>query len=344
MGAAAHVWDPRNRLMVVHAAVAGLTGLLVTGIWVAIGAPGFWPIWVWFGLALAWGLHVALGLAWRQPPGQRRVLAVHGALSLYTIAVMALVWLLADRGDPWPVLPAAILLMLLGSHAVVAALWRHLAGGEREQQLEQRVDVLTRTRRGALEVQDAELRRVERDLHDGAQSRLVALTMQLGRAEERLADQPEAAELVRAAREEAGAAIRELRDLARGIAPPVLADRGLAAALEALAQRSAVDAQVRVAVPERPPAVLETAAYFVVAEALTNVTKHAEATAAWVDVHQDGGVLVASVSDDGAGGADPAGSGLLGLRGRVEAVDGTLAVTERPGGGTIVRAELPCER
>jgi signal transduction histidine kinase len=249
---------------------------------------------------------------------------------------------LADRGFLWPVLPSVILLMLLGSHAVIAALWQHLAGAEREQQLEQRVDVLTRTRRGALEVQDAELRRVERDLHDGAQSRLVALTMQLGRAEERLSDQPEAAALVRQARDEAGAAIRELRDLARGIAPPVLADRGLGAALEALAQRSAVDAQVRVAVTERLPAVLETAAYFVVAEALTNVVKHAQATAAWVDVHQHEGALVASVSDDGRGGADPGGSGLMGLRTRVEAVDGTLAVQERPGGGTIVRAEMPC--
>jgi signal transduction histidine kinase len=149
---------------------------------------------------------------------------------------------------------------------------------------------------------------------------------------------------VRQAKDEAGAAIRELRDLARGIAPPVLADRGLEAALEALAQRSAVAAQVRVALPQRPPAVLEAAAYFVVAEALTNVTKHAGARTAWVDVHQDRGLLVASVSDDGAGGADPAGSGLSGLRHRVEAVDGRLYVQERPGGGTIVRAEMPCER
>ena len=337
-----HVWDPRNRWMLLHLGLATIAGLLCTGIWVATGAPGFWPVWVWFGLGVSLAVHLAVGVAASQPKGHRRWLAIHAAISLGAIVIMSVVWLLADRGVLWPVLPSVILLMLLASHAGVAALWRHLAGAEREQELEQRVDVLTRTRRGALEVQDAELRRVERDLHDGAQSRLVALTMQLGRAEERLADQPEAAALVRQARDEAGAAIRELRDLARGIAPPVLADRGLAAALEALAQRSAVDAQVRAAVPERPPAVLETAAYFVVAEALTNVAKHAQAQAAWIDVYREGAMLVASVSDDGRGGADPGGSGLLGLRNRVEAVDGTLAVQERPGGGTIVRAELPC--
>ena len=337
-----HVWNPRNPLMAVHLALVAIAGTLVTGIWVATGAPGFWPVWVWFGLGLSLGVHVAIGVAASQPKGHRRWLAIDAAITLGAIVIMSLVWLLADRGELWPVLPSVILAMLLATHAAVAALWQHLAGAEREQQLEQRVDVLTRTRRGALEVQDAELRRVERDLHDGAQSRLVALTMQLGRAEERLADQPEAAQLVRQARDEAGAAIRELRDLARGIAPPVLADRGLAAALEALAQRSAVDAQVRIAVGERPPAVLETAAYFVVAEALTNVAKHAEARAAWIDVYLEGDTLVATVSDDGKGGADPGGSGLLGLRNRVEAVDGTFDVQERPGGGTIVRAELPC--
>ena len=114
---------------------------------------------------------------------------------------------------------------------------RPAVGAARERELTERVDELTRTRRGALDVQAAELRRIERDLHDGAQARLVALSMQLGRAEEQLADQPEVAELVRQARDEAGAAIAELRDLARGIAPPVLADRGLAAAVEALGQR-----------------------------------------------------------------------------------------------------------
>ena len=135
--------------------------------------------------------------------------------------------------------------------------------------------MLTRTRQGALDVQAAELRRIERDLHDGAQARLVALSMRLGRAEERLADQPELAALVREAREDAGAAIGELRDLARGIAPPILADRGLTAAIEALARRSAIGVTIDADPDRRPLPVVETAAYFVVAEALTNVAKHA---------------------------------------------------------------------
>jgi signal transduction histidine kinase len=168
------------------------------------------------------------------------------------------------------------------------------------------------------------------------------MSMQLGRAEERLGDNPEAAELVRRARGEATAAIRELRDLARGIAPPVLADRGLVAAVEALAGRSAIPVTVEARSPERPLPVVETAAYFVAAEALTNVAKHAPEASARVTIAQDGDVLRLEIADDGPGGADPAGAGLAGLRGRVEALDGTLTVADRPEGGTIVRAELPC--
>ncbi len=145
----------------------------------------------------------------------------------------------------------------------------------RERELTERVETLTETRRGALDVQAAELRRIERDLHDGAQARLVALSMQLGRAEEGLADRPEIAALVRQARAEATAANAELRDLARGIAPPVLADRGLAAAAEALGNRAPVPVTVDAALGRRPAPVVESAAYFVVAESLTNVAKHA---------------------------------------------------------------------
>ena len=195
---------------------------------------------------------------------------------------------------------------------------------------------------GALDVQAAELRRIERDLHDGAQSRLVALSMQLGRAEERLADQPEVAELVRRAREEAGNAIAELRDLARGIAPPVLADRGLAAAAEALGRRAPMPVTVDVALSSRPLPVVETAAYFVVAEALTNAAKHAGGAAAHVDLSERDDRLVIEVWDEGPGGADPEGTGLTGLRHRVEALDGSLTVSDAAGGGTMVHAELPC--
>jgi signal transduction histidine kinase len=206
------------------------------------------------------------------------------------------------------------------------------------------VDELTRTRRGALDVQAAELRRIERDLHDGAQARLVALSMQLGRAEARLGGEPEVAELLRAARGEASAAIAELRDLARGIAPPVLADRGLAAAVESLGKRSAIDVETEVRVARRPPPVVETAAYFVVAEALTNVAKHAEGASAHVQLAELDGWLMIDVSDTGPGGAVEDGSGLTGLRHRVEALDGTLTVTSVKDSGTTIHAEFPCGR
>jgi signal transduction histidine kinase len=166
--------------------------------------------------------------------------------------------------------------------------------------------------------------------------------MQLGRAEERLEDQPEVAELVRGARHEASAAIGELRDLARGIAPPVLADRGLVAAVEALAQRAQIPVAVNASILRRPVPVVETAAYFVVAEALTNAAKHAGGPAATVELADRGDQLVIEVRDEGPGGADATGSGLMGLRHRVAALDGSLTVDSPAGGGTIVRAELPC--
>jgi len=212
----------------------------------------------------------------------------------------------------------------------------------RERRLTHRVDELTRTRRGALDVQAAELRRIERDLHDGAQARLVSLSMLIGRAEEQLEDRPEAVELVRQAREEARAAIGELRDLARGIAPPVLADRGLTAAIEGLAVRAPMDVTVNGLDGDRPPPVVETAAYFVVSEALTNVAKHAPGASARVTLTRDGDALRVEIADDGPGGANAAGSGLTGLRRRVEALDGSLAVESPAGLGTLVRAELPC--
>src|SRR6185312_13370401 len=167
----------------------------------------------------------------------------------------------------------------------------------RQTDLSARVDELTRTRRGALDVQSAELRRIERDLHDGAQARLVALTMQLGRAEARLEDRPETAELIRQAREEATAAVAELRDLARGIAPPVLADRGLVAAVEALAQRSGIDSTVESKLTQRLAPVVESAAYFVTAEALTNAVKHAPGASARIAIRRSGPRVVVETED-----------------------------------------------
>ncbi len=208
-----------------------------------------------------------------------------------------------------------------------------------------RISSLESTRAGAVDVQEAELRRIERDLHDGAQARLVALGMSLGMAEQKLAgdaDADAARELLADARAGAGEALRELRALARGIHPPVLADRGLDAAVRALAAASPIAVTVSVVIPERPRPPVESAAYFVVAESLANAGKHAQAKRVDVRLARVGDVLSVEVHDDGVGGADPSGNGLGGLRGRVEALDGRLSVVSPPGGPTTVRAELPC--
>jgi PAS domain S-box-containing protein len=203
-------------------------------------------------------------------------------------------------------------------------------------------EAIRASRARIVEAQDQARRRLERDLHDGAQQRLVALSVSLRLAEAKLAgDADGARQLLTASREELGHAIDELRELARGIHPAVLTDRGLAAALEALAGR--VPLPVELTVPdERLPAPVEAAAYYLVAEALTNVARYAAATSASVAVTRLDGTLTVVVSDDGVGGADPTGgSGLRGLADRVAALDGTLSVESPPGGGTCVRAEIP---
>ena len=326
-----------------HVSFSLLIGVVVTIIWAATGFGYFWPVWVWLGLALSIALDVVLLRALAGEPGPERRLGVHAELSATTGALLVTLWLLTGAGTFWPFFPLLGLGVVLAVHALIVHRDR-LPLRAREQALVERVDVLTRTRRGALDVQAAELRRIERDLHDGAQARLVSLSMQLGRAEERLADQPEVAALVRGAREDAGAAIAELRDLARGIAPPILADRGLAAAIEAVGRRSAIPVTVQADPGLRLLPVVETAAYFVVAESLTNVAKHGGGAGARVHARLEEDRLVVEIADDGPGGADPAGGGLTGLRRRVEALDGTLTVTSPAGDGTTIRAELPCER
>ena len=217
--------------------------------------------------------------------------------------------------------------------------------GPSPAQLRARVAALQASRDRAVDSAEDERRRIERDLHDGAQQRLVALAMDLGMAREKLRTDPQAAtELVGEAHEEAKRALAELRDLARGIHPAVLADRGLDAAISALAARSPVPVGVEV-VTERLPGPVESTAYFVVAEALTNAAKHARAGEITVRIARRDDLLVVEVADDGAGGADPArGSGLRGLADRVAAIDGRLTVTSPAGGPTVVRAELPCGR
>ncbi|HEX3213972.1 MAG TPA: sensor histidine kinase [Actinomycetota bacterium] len=252
-------------------------------------------------------------------------------------------------------LPEAILAGVAGAALCVAAAWvvRGMAIahgavalallGPSQNQLQARVEALQTSRDRAVDSAEAERRRIERDLHDGAQQRLVALAMDLGMARAKLETDPAAATaLVGEAHEEAKRALAELRDLARGIHPAVLADRGLDAAISALAARSPVPVGIDVATGRLPDPV-ESAAYFVVAEALTNAAKHARAAEIGVRITRHRDLLVVEVIDDGAGGADPArGTGLRGLADRVAAVDGHLTVTSPPGGPTVIRAELPC--
>jgi signal transduction histidine kinase len=339
--AAAHGrrFDPHVAISL-HVALTALVCLMMALIWAASGGGTFWPAWVWLGTGGVLGIHLVVHRAVNAPAVRGRSVRVHAEAYGLVVGFLVIVWALSGGGVFWPFWPALGLGAPLAIHALVV--FRDRLNPARERALTERVDELTRTRRGALDVQAAELRRIERDLHDGAQARLVSLSMLVGRAEEQLGDRPEVAALVRRAREEAGAAIGELRDLARGIAPPVLADRGLGAAVQALGARAPMPVAVEVADEDRPPPVVETAAYFVVAEALTNVAKHAGGAAARVVVSRDARRLLVVVSDEGPGGADPRGGGLTGLRHRVEAIDGTLTVISPAGGPTTIRAELPC--
>jgi signal transduction histidine kinase len=326
------------------AEVAAGVSVLCFVIWALTGAGSFWPGWVWVTFALLFGLLVAWRWSRLAPASPRRQLETLGAFSAVLAVYSILNWALTGGGYFWPVW------VLLGFGIIFAIPWMYLrwSGADlrptRERELTERVETLTETRRGALDVQAAELRRIERDLHDGAQARLVALSMQLGRAEESLADRPEIAALVRQARAEATAANAELRDLARGIAPPVLTDRGLAAAVEALGTRAPTPVTVDAARLERRPApVVESAAYFVVAESLTNVAKHAPGASAEVTLKMDDEVLDVTVADDGPGGAEVSeGSGLDGLRRRVAALDGEMRIVSPAAGGTRIEVRLPC--
>jgi signal transduction histidine kinase len=245
------------------------------------------------------------------------------------------------------VVGAAVLLaapqLTRGLAVADAAFSRRLLGPRSD--LAARVTELEISRERVVDAAEAERRRIERDLHDGAQQRLVALAMELGRAKARFADDLDAArELVDQAHAQAKEALTELRNLVRGVHPPVLTERGLDAALSGLAALCPVPVDVHVDVPVRPKASVEAVAYFMVAEALTNVAKHSRASHAKVVVEGHGypGTLTVMVSDDGIGGADASGAGLSGLADRVSGVDGRLTV-ESPGGGpTIIAAELPC--
>jgi signal transduction histidine kinase len=290
---------------------------------------------------------------------------------LYTL-VYAYAWTLAPRSllargqgtgppghlPPMSNIPVDAYLTVAGLALLVAAPWltagitaldvraaRALLGPSRAEELEHRVEHLTQTRAGVVDAADAERRRLERNLHDGTQQRLVSLAMNLGMARAQTETVEEAHEAIAEAHEEAKAALAELRNLIRGLHPPVLEDRGLDAALSGVAARMPIPVRLTVNVPRRPSPTIEAVAYFVVSEGLTNITKHAQATQADVFVQQDGDRLHIIVTDDGVGGADPArGTGLAGLARRAESVDGTLEIASPHGGPTLLTVDLPCAR
>ena len=263
---------------------------------------------------------------------------------------------LANSQTPSPLWTDALegsLLLALGLWLAPRVMGHHLAEtlsppdpelAARAQQLTKRVQTLTQTRYDAVDTAAAELRRIERDLHDGAQARLVALGMSLQAAERMFPVSPEAAlALVAEAKESSSRALTELRDLVRGIYPPVLADRGLADAIRALALDAPLPVELDMDLPSVVELPVASAVYFSVAEALANAAKHARAHSVRIQLGHAAGMLRAQVTDDGWGGADPAqGTGLAGVERRLAAFDGILAVNSPPGGPTIVVIEVPC--
>ncbi|MEU7025284.1 sensor domain-containing protein [Streptomyces sp. NPDC046275] len=359
-----HTWKEVAHLLAdLPCALAGFVYAVVTvalGVGLSVTVIGL-PL-------LALGLAGARGMASAERARARGLLGVHvESPSRLPHRDGFLPWLWAQLKDPvawrsqlygfirlpWGVLTFAVTLVsLLVLWPVLPFVARGLANVDRamvrgllspSDELERRIAELESDRGVVVDTAAADLRRIERDLHDGAQARLVALAMGLGLAKEKLLDDPEAAAaMVDEAHGEVKLALQELRDLARGIHPAVLTDRGLDAALSAVAARCTVPVKVTVDLPERPADAIEGIAYFTVSELLQNVSKHARARSAAVDVWRTEDRLMLQVRDDGTGGADPAaGSGLAGLGERLGAVDGVLAVDSPTGGPTVVTAELP---
>ncbi len=330
--------------VVVVLAVVVMIQIVCVVIWAAT-TPGdyFWPIWVILPLTAILAIVAIAALTpviASRAPLRTRILARHAGISAVVCVFLVVVWLLTTPGGYfWPIWPIVVLALAVAIHAAIVQF-----GPGVQRQMAERIDVLTSTRAAAADAQAAELRRIERDLHDGAQARLVALAMDLGLARERMDTAPEEARtLVAEAHDEAKRALVELRDLARGIHPAVLSDRGLEAAVGSLAATSPIPTEVRMSLDGRLEPAIEAAAYFTVSEALANAAKHSRADAVSVSVVGDGSLVRVSVSDDGVGGADASGDGLTGLRRRLEAHDGTLTVGPGPDGGTTLLAVLPCE-
>lgn len=302
-------------------------------------------------------------------PGQRRAarergygvltVIVLGPLDLVITAAALLVpaWLLTgsafDNQDGWNnadnvKFAVGVLLLPLAVYPITAwagarAALAQAFLGMRDPDTDRRLVEVTRSRARLVDAFETERRRIERDLHDGTQQRLVALTMALGLARLDLPAGSDAATHIDTAREHAKQALAELRELIRGVHPQILTDRGLAAAITDTASRSPTPVDVDVDLPHRPPAPVEIAAYFAVSEALTNITKHSRAGRAWIHGRRTAGHLVVEIRDDGIGGANPAaGTGLTGIADRVTVVDGRLLLSSPPGGPTVLRMEIPC--
>ena len=291
----------------------------------AIGAVGSWLA----GIAFA----VVCTYARALPPTswpRRGLYGLHPDI-LVTLAGFALL-----LGAPW---------LTAGVQALDVRAARALLGPSRAEELEHRVEELAETRAGAVDAADAERRRLERDLHDGTQQRLVSLAINLGMARAQATTTEEARQAIADAHEEAKSALAELRDLIRGLHPAVLEDRGLDAALSGVAARMPIPVRLTVDLPRRPAPVIEAVAYFVVSEGLSNIVKHAQASQAEIVVSRAGDRLHIIVSDDGVGGADPArGTGLTGLAKRAASVDGTFEIVSPPNGPTLLTVDLPCAR
>ena len=274
------------------------------------------------------------------------ILLANGA---YGMIVAPIVWIFAP-GVYWPIafaLGVASLVIVRFAHEGILRLHARFSAallGPTRSQLAERVGSLAASRADVVDTSAAELRRIERDLHDGAQARLVALGMTIGLAEQLVHQDPDlAVSLLAEAREASGQALAELRGLVRGIHPPVLAERGLDGAVRALVMTLPLPVDVDAALDARPPAPVEAALYFAIVETLTNVIKHSEATAAWVRLRATPDRVVATVSDNGRGGASAYGpGGLGGLQRRLAAFDGTVEVASPPGGPTVITMEVPC--
>ena len=327
----------RRRALKQHAIVFGALNLSLIVVWAFTSRGYFWPEWALIVLGLPLAVHACVVVVDERADLVRRMrmspaLAVHAGIATSFASFFVVVWAVTGAAYFWPLWPILLLALAFTIHAGVE--WSRRVS---------RITELEASRAGVVDQQEDDLARIERDLHDGAQARLVALGMSLGMAEQKLSSDPVAAqELLAEAQRGTREALEELRRLTRGIHPPVLVDRGLGAAIAALADRTPLQVNVSVDVPHRPPRAVETAAYYVAAEALANSGKHAHATRVDVRVKEHGAGLLIEIVDDGHGGADPSGNGLRGLARRVEALDGRLDVTSPVGGPTTIRAEIPC--